>query len=1720
MTMKRLVILLVVLGLLFQPALAGRPTSAQGPAPAGPAATGGTPPAPRYLGPDGQPATLIEGMPGYPLPELPVPYHRPGHLAKTNLANAERLAATYGLDQPLSLDGALQSGVLADPFAGNPRFVDWDQVAAAWIGTDGIPHLQGVSAATLITMTPRITASFAISGSHYTPEGLGAQHLSVDVADLNNDGWDEAIMASKGPTTTAWVTIGDLVDAPPLASSPAAASWGPAGKRLFALDADRHLRSSSYNGTAWSVWQDLGTPPGVPLTMDPAATSWGEGRFDVLALGSDGHLYHRAYAGTGWAAWEDLGGNLTSTVTIASSPAVTTWGINRLDVAVIGSDTHTYHRWYDGASWSAWEDLGGGCTLAPAIIANGVSVLEVFVRGTDNALHHRWYNGSTWSNWESLGGGLLSAPAALGAGGNHIDVFVVGAGNQLYHTWWTGSNWSAWEGLGGSFSSRPAVAAETLTTHSFRLYGANTQGEIWSRGWDETAGWWPGWYRVPGFTPPSGRGDSSPAAVVLGTDDLHAFVRGRDDAMWAAEYDTAPVDAWFWNGLGGTLASAPAVTLWGPADVAAFALNPDGYLYNARGTIADGAISWGSWTAMTLPNDQPGILTLDPAATSWGAGHLDVFMRGADHTLWHVAYDGGAWGGWENLGGVLTSSPAAASPGSDQLAVASCGFDNALWYRSYTDGTWSRWQSLGGDCASAPALVSPGSGQLSAFVRGSDGAIWHRDYDGSSWGAWASLGGSFASAPGAAAAPDGTVHLLARDGAGALWRAVRRGGTWEAWELLPGGPQSCCFTSNAGITRTAVVEVLAGHFLGDGRAQVALLTHVDSGTSALNLYRAVDGFYLQPVDEELFSEGNDCPYRFRELAAGDFDGDGVDEIAVIVSLDCGHQSTIRIYKVENGVLTRKGELPNPGSFQLLSAVAAGDLDGDGYDDLAFGFFADPNMRLGIGRVAPDLSAITLTASTLMGTSVIIDISAGDLDGDGVDEMASTVVDTGSRLFVHKASPNLATLTEWDQLDLQGVPWVRTADLDRDLVDEIVVGEANWAGGPLSLRAFAVDLSHQLVEIGSALPVGTPQGDLTTYGLAAGNLTGQGLRVGPPTYRAINKVRSILAVINDIPRHCDTVDGNDYDINCSDLDNTYAEYQFSTGNESELSMQAQRDWSLDAEFSGTVGDEEGTHVKASVGTSYGDHFEKTQTAFTRYEINQSFQTQGDDVVYYVRADYDAWEYPVYANDPFSPSSYLTVVFPKPGSNNYGGYHTSTPGNTCDFGYRPGHLLGNVWSYPVDVGDFSDWNTDPARQIAEVGTDLGAVAKNTTTSWEGSTAEERMSEVKQSVRAGLEGQVGGDKILGIFDVPWQINFSASGEYSWQDTNIEKESAMTKTVVVQQYGAITASASYNVHSYLYWAPGGYVVLDYVATPNMGTTFWNLYDRPDPALLRPWSEGQCQAGRVDFAPEVLLTPFMAGVGDPVTVTAVVHNYSPVPVGNVLVHFYRGDPISGGVLIGTDQFVTLTARSRVTATVTFAAAGSGEQRIYAVLDPAGAIDEMHEDNNQGYGTMWVGDGAYVDPGMAARGDYETLGLGDDQALIPTEANTQTIYFKLVEPATIPPLPTLYLSAHHNLELTAYQVEETPLADITFGGSRLRPAGVMVVRYTDGDLGGMNEATLVLWRWNGFNWVDAACGEVQRYPEENWLLVPVCKTGTMALVVVDSSGLTNHVYLPLVTKGW
>ena len=74
----------------------------------------------------------------------------------------------------------------------------------------------------------------------------------------------------------------------------------------------------------------------------------------------------------------------------ASSSPVVSWGANRIDAFVLGSDRALYHKWWNGAAWgpslTGYEAMGGVCTSVPQAVAWGPNRLDVFVTGTDSAL--------------------------------------------------------------------------------------------------------------------------------------------------------------------------------------------------------------------------------------------------------------------------------------------------------------------------------------------------------------------------------------------------------------------------------------------------------------------------------------------------------------------------------------------------------------------------------------------------------------------------------------------------------------------------------------------------------------------------------------------------------------------------------------------------------------------------------------------------------------------------------------------------------------------------------------------------------------------------------------------------------------------------------------------------------------------------------------------------------------------------------------------------------------------------------------------------------------------------------------------------------------------------------------------------------------------------------------------------------------------------------------
>jgi hypothetical protein len=196
--------------------------------------------------------------------------------------------------------------------------------------------------------------------------------------------------------------------------------------------------------------------PGGTCTSGPSAVSWGPNRIDVFMRGTDSALWHKWFDG-GWFGWESLGGILTS------APAVCSWAAGRLDVFVLGTDSALWHQWHEGG-WSGWESLGGLLTSTPAAASWDTNRIDVIARGVDSGPWHKRWDGS-WSEFEPRGGVLISAPALSSRASGRLDLFGRGIDNALWHRPFDGQ-WHGRRSLGASSGRRrqPRPGMRTAST--------------------------------------------------------------------------------------------------------------------------------------------------------------------------------------------------------------------------------------------------------------------------------------------------------------------------------------------------------------------------------------------------------------------------------------------------------------------------------------------------------------------------------------------------------------------------------------------------------------------------------------------------------------------------------------------------------------------------------------------------------------------------------------------------------------------------------------------------------------------------------------------------------------------------------------------------------------------------------------------------------------------------------------------------------------------------------------------------------------------------------------------------------------------------------------------------------------------------------------------------------------------------------------------------------
>jgi hypothetical protein len=174
---------------------------------------------------------------------------------------------------------------------------------------------------------------------------LDGTKLTLHVYDCNQvTATPDGIRASD----EIWITLDTSSPVPAPKEIETNGTVGPTSKRLRGFF---HIPYTHVDASP--IYQPFASA-GPVVSGSPAVTSWGPDRLDFFGVGTDGHMYQRAWTGTGFGDWVDLGGSFTG------SPAVTSWAPGRLDFFGVGTDGHMYQRAWTGTEFGDWFDLTSG----------------------------------------------------------------------------------------------------------------------------------------------------------------------------------------------------------------------------------------------------------------------------------------------------------------------------------------------------------------------------------------------------------------------------------------------------------------------------------------------------------------------------------------------------------------------------------------------------------------------------------------------------------------------------------------------------------------------------------------------------------------------------------------------------------------------------------------------------------------------------------------------------------------------------------------------------------------------------------------------------------------------------------------------------------------------------------------------------------------------------------------------------------------------------------------------------------------------------------------------------------------------------------------------------------------------------------------------------------------------------------------------------------------
>lgn len=298
------------------------------------------------------------------------------------------------------------------------------------------------------------------------------------------------------------------------------------------------------------------------LISEPTACSWGYNRSDAFVVGTDGACYHQYWDGANWSAYENLGGNfkvINLPTMMAAFPLTSvSWGKHHLDVYGRGTDGAIYQKWWnEGASkWEGWNKIGDNTfDDAPKAVCWSSGRVDLFVIGKDNALWHNYWdenlNSKQWGGWESLGGFIKKGTlSVVSQAKGKLDIFGIGGDDAIYVKRFD-NGWKDWKSLGGKFLTTGGTSATSQIDGTLNVFGVGTDKKLYHLPYYNNE-----WSKAS-WEPLGGAIEGRPSAVSLGYGHVSVLVKGTDGGLYETRYSDLINRFDGYKRLGGTLTDSP-----------------------------------------------------------------------------------------------------------------------------------------------------------------------------------------------------------------------------------------------------------------------------------------------------------------------------------------------------------------------------------------------------------------------------------------------------------------------------------------------------------------------------------------------------------------------------------------------------------------------------------------------------------------------------------------------------------------------------------------------------------------------------------------------------------------------------------------------------------------------------------------------------------------------------------------------------------------------------------------------------------------------------------------------------------------------------------------------------------------------------------------------------------------------------------------------------------